>query len=98
MPTLEERIAALESKLSTMEATYRQAVDLINYLGGSERVFQAATLVMAAAHPYKDAFEPLLQKILERNSVSVLFDSNSEAHVKGVEDAKELLLLHLYMQ
>lgn len=98
MSSPEERIIALEKQLTAMETEYRQAVALVNYLGGSERVFQAATLVMAAAHPHKDAFEPLLMKILERTSVSVLFGSANDDHVRGVEDAKALLLEHLYMR
>jgi len=93
--TPEERITALENQIQEMQATYRQAVDLMQFLGGSERIFQAATLTLVAAFPHKKEFRHLFEKISERTVTSALFDSQNEAHLEAVEAARTLVLQHL---
>ena len=98
MATNEERISALEKKLAEVEATYIEARDLMLFLGGSERVFQAVTLAMIAAFPNKDAVRPLLARLTEQASTSVLFGSQSEIHLQGAQAAHKLILEHLEMK
>lgn len=93
-----DRITALESQIQAMAAKYQEALDLMQFLGGSQRVFQAATLALIAKHPNKEAFRSLLSELVERAATSVLYGSQSEAHLQGAQDAHTLILEHLNMQ
>lgn len=89
--TPEERVAQLETKFVQMQTAYTEATDLMQHLGGSERVFQAAVLAMIQTHPNKAALLPALQEMVEKATNAVLFDSQSESHLKGAQDAREVI-------
>ncbi|MEX0961113.1 MAG: hypothetical protein WDZ63_17685 [Burkholderiales bacterium] len=93
--TSEERISALENQVAQMHASYQQAMDLMQFLGGSERVFQAAFLALIRKHPNKAEFRELLLDHVERSFVSVHFDAQNESHQQGAEGARNLIRLAL---
>lgn len=88
----EERILELERRVSEMHAAYTQATDLMQHLGGSERVFQAAMLTMIANFPDKDKLRPMLLEFVERATTAVLFGAESESHQQGAQDARTLII------
>lgn len=91
----EDRLSAIERRLAEIEPKFKEAVDLALFLGGSERVFQSALLAVLRAHPDKNALRPVLVDHVERALTMVLAESESEAHLKGAQDAHELILLAL---
>lgn len=93
--TPEERVAQLEAKFVQMQTAYTEATDLMQHLGGSERVFQAALLAVIQTHPDKAALRPALLEMVERSSTAVLFGAQSESHAQGAQDARELILAFL---
>lgn len=91
----EQRIQAIEQRLAKSESGFREAVDLALFLGGSERVFQSALLAVLETHPNKAALRQLLETRTEQAQNAVLFDSQSEAHLQGAQDARTLILAAL---
>ena len=87
----EERLTHLEKSFVEMQNAYTQATDLMQFLGGSERVFQAAVLAMIQTHQNKAALLPALEEMVEKATNAVLFESQSESHLKGAQDARELI-------
>lgn len=93
--TNEERLTALENELAKSRSDFQEAIDLIQFLGGSERVFQAAMLGMIQHHPNKAAIRQDLNDLIERAFVAVHFGAENEAHAQGAEAAKTLILEYL---
>jgi len=96
--TPEERISALESELASMKATFDKAINRANFLGGSERIFQAATLTLVAAYPHKAEFRKVFLAIAERTLANALAESLDEDHLQAIEAARTLVLQHLDME
>lgn len=94
--TNDERFQDLERRLSETQAAYREAIDLMQFLGGSERVGFAAILAVIQAHPDKEKLRPTLLEAVDRAMSAMLFGSVSESHIQGAQDASKLILAALH--
>lgn len=89
----EKRIAALEEEVKTLRAAIIEMRDLLLYEGGKSRMFEAAVLSLLGTHHDFDSINFTLNDHLAKVDANVINEALSEAHVKGAQDAAEILRL-----
>lgn len=93
--TSEDRIATLEKELAKLRADFSEAIEIIQYLGGQDRAFEAAVLAVIATHPHPELLEPALNENLARTEAGIVHQSQSDAHLQGMQEAQNVLLAAL---
>lgn len=87
----EERISALEAEVKILRSALIELRDLMFYEGGKQRMFENAVLSLLGTHHDPDALTPVLASHLDQLDANIVNSSQSEAHLKGAQDAAEIL-------
>ena len=87
----EKRISSLEAELKILRSALIELRDLVFYEGGKQRMFEYAVLSLIGTHHAPDTLTPILSSHLDQLEANIVSSSQSEAHLKGAQDAAEIL-------
>lgn len=90
--TPEERIDSLETQCKRLNNIIEQMATIIQFQGGSNRMFENSVLALIRAHPDRAALLEALEDQLARCHSEMVFRAESEAHLQGGEAARTVLL------
>ncbi|WP_439518491.1 hypothetical protein [Hydrogenophaga sp.] len=88
----EERIRELEQKVEQLQTVFKNAVDVMQDLGGGDRMYQAAVVALMQSHPNPEEMAAAVHHHLEKQFTSIHFETLPESHVQGAESARTWLL------
>lgn len=89
--TPEERIEVLERQVEELRARFAAGVDIIQNIGGTNRMFQAAITGLIESHPDPEKMAASVHHHLERQYTSIHFEVLAESHVSSAQAAQQWL-------
>lgn len=82
--TPEERIGELEQKVVQLH-------DMLQRIGGGDRMYQAVVVALMESHPNPEAMAAAVTHYLEKQFVSIHFQTLTTSHIEGAEAARTWL-------
>jgi hypothetical protein len=87
----EDRIANLENKVEQLQRMFQDAVEVVQNIGGGDRMYQAVVVALMESHPDTEAMANAVSHHLEKQFTSIHFETLPESHVEGAEGAHRWL-------
>lgn len=85
--TPEDRISDLEKQVQQLRQMFEGGLDVIQNIGGGERMYQAVVVALMESHPDPEAMAAAVTHHLEKQYTSIHFVTLPESHVQGAQSA-----------
>lgn len=83
----EERIEELSRQVEELQRRFAAGLDIIQNIGGMDRMYQAVITGLIESHPDPEAMAAVVSHHLERQYTSLHFGTLPESHISGAQGA-----------